>query len=26
VDDDFFDVEELDFSGASLLIGGSFRF
>ncbi len=26
VDDDFFGVEELDFSGASLLIGGSFRF
>ncbi len=26
VDDDFFGVEDLDFSGASLLIGGAFRF
>lgn len=26
VDDDFFGVDELDLSGASLLIGGSFRF
>ena len=26
VDDDFFGVENLDFSGASLLIGGAFRF
>ena len=24
--DDFLDVEDLDFSGASLLIGGAFRF
>ncbi len=26
VEDDFFGVEDLDFSGASLLIGGAFRF